>query len=186
MRIRHPLRPDGTPCTTMDSFPPPPPVQAKTSLGLAAFLTDTTAPPKRATRNYMDPLQAAVLDATARAKSGEWEDAKPIAFIGLYVVCFRRVYGFDPPKLDRIELGHACRAFTKLALWIGDEPKLRRFGHPHDVAVRCFQWKWQDAKRYMTWCREHDRTVKPMGWRLLVSQTVFAEFRANVLERGPR
>lgn len=157
------------------------------SSGLSAFLNEKPSKvrsPRRA-RTTMTPLEVALHDAQSRARAGQWDDAKPATFVGVYVMCFRSVYGFDPTGLDsKVTMGLAAREVTRLLVWIGDDKNISKFGSPADLLVRALRWKFlEDAKRYVAWCESHDRTVKPIGWRLAFSRDVFNEFRLNRLRR---
>lgn len=151
----------------------PAPEASAVSEGLADFLEDPTrahrVPGAQRARSLPD-IEAAMRDAEARAKSGDWEGADARAMLGLYAWCHRSVYGVAPAELESVgEFRIASRAALRV---LHD-----RF---EDDAARCaifIRWSWKREKERAAWASREKKDRNRMGWRLQFSDRQVTDFR---------
>lgn len=147
---------------------------------LADFLRDPSsegriAGAKRATKE--SDLEAAVSNAAARVRSGEWGDADGRLLVGLYAWCHRATYGILPPELeDRAEFRAASRAALKVLHDSFDDD-----GAATAVFMR---WAWKREKERSAWAAREKIDRNRMGWRLQFSLRLVGDFRVATARRG--
>ena len=120
----------------------------------------------------LEGLDAEILKAETRARSGEWADAKPAVFIGLYAICHRLVYGVLPLELkEQAEFRQASRsALTCLHAHFDDDC---------DAFATFVRWAWKREEGRAKYAKEQGWDRKRMGWRLLFSAHTVTDYRAG-------
>lgn len=131
---------------------------------------------RRGGRRPLTPLEVAVDDASHRAQSGDWDEAKGSTLVGLYALCHRLIYGILPDELQEQPLFHAA---AKLA---------KQMVHAHFVddfagAAGFVKWSWEREKRKDTWARANGVDRKRMAWRTQFSAALVTDWR--IAERKP-
>ena len=122
-------------------------------------------------------IDAAILTAEHRVRSGEWDDADAGALLGLYAWCHRSVYGVTPVELEGVaEYRAAKRAVVRvLHDRFADKPK----------AVALFiKWSWKREKDRAAWAAANQKDRNRMGWRLQFSDRQVTDFRVAMSARS--
>lgn len=161
----------------------PAPASAPVSEGLSDFLDDPTKThrvPGATRAKAMADINAAMLAAESRAKTGDWDGADARVMLGLYAWCHRSVYGVPPVELEgQAEFRIASRAALRV---LHD-----RF---EDDAARCaifIRWSWKREKERAEWAKREKKDRNRMGWRLQFSDRQVTDFRvAEQARRGTR
>jgi hypothetical protein len=149
------------------------------SEGLADFLDDPTKKHRVAGAQRARPLadiDAAMLSAEGRAKSGDWVGADARTMLGLYAWCHRSVYGIAPVELEGVgEFRIAARA----ALRVLHE----RFDDDPAQCAIFIRWSWKREKERAAWASREKKDRNRMGWRLQFSDKQVTDFRVAASAR---
>ena len=158
-------------------------------MSIAAFVKNAAPPdpPKERTagrprvrrggRKQLTPLEVAIDDATHRAKSGDWDDAKGATLVGLYALCHRLIYGIVPDELQELPTFHAA---AKLAKAITHA----HFADDFASSAVFVKWCWEREKRKDTWARRNGIDRNRMSWRLQFSASMVTDWRIDQ-RKGP-
>lgn len=148
-----------------------PPTEASSVLG--GFLSSQPEKISGGRRGEkISTLSAAISKAEARARSGEWGDALPPVFVGLYAVCHRLVFGVLPLELEEQA---QFRLASKLALGCLHD----YFDDDGDAFASFVRWAWKREEGRARYAREQGWDRKRMGWRLLFSAHTVTDYRAS-------
>lgn len=167
-RVRRPAAPAATPATPVSD-------------GLSDFLEDPSTAhrvPGATRAKALPDIEAAMRDAEARARTGDWDGADARTILGLYAWCHRSVYGVVPAELEAVG---EFRIASRAALRVLHE----RFD---DDAARCaifVRWSWKREKERAEWAKRERKDRNRMGWRLQFSDRQVTDFRvAETARRG--
>ena len=105
-------------------------------------------------------------DAELRATSGDWQGATGRTFVGLYVLCYRMVYGRLPIDLDDRAVQLAARNATMLMR--------KHFDDDPDEMAGFVQWTWVRQKGRLAGAERTGREHRRMTVRMQFS-TMYAE-----------
>lgn len=144
---------------------------------VAAFL-DHVETIKRGPRRRVkfSLIEAAMIDAKHRAKTGDWENAKPTAFIGLHALCHQMIYGVHPLELDQTGLFRAAARLAARAQHdlFGDDPtKMAEF----------VRWTWEREKRKNTWAQAKQVERNRLSWRWQFGRDLVTDYRIAMSQR---
>lgn len=147
---------------------PAPAKSAPISSGLEDLFEERRAPGARA-KSHRD-IDAAILNAEACAKSGDWSRADARVIVGFYAWCHRSVYGVAPVELENVaEFRLASRAAHRMLH--------ERFDDDVTAMVLMVRWSWRRAKQRAEWLRTQNREINRMGWRLQFSDRMLTDYR---------
>jgi hypothetical protein len=125
-------------------------------------------------------LESYALEAKIRSRSGDWDGCTPEVFIGLYVYCYRYVYGSFPSQLkDRCKLYGIIKIVSKLFR--------TRFDNNHSEFVEYIKWTWLKEKSVLNWSIANGYSKKPMSpYKQFGDHTVDAYRinKSNGMKRG--
>lgn len=158
---------------------PAAPAPVEVSEGLSDLLDD----PSRSARvsggsraRAMPDIQAAMLAAEGRAKSGDWSGADARTMLGLYAWCHRSVYGVAPVELENVgEFKIASRAALRV---LHD-----RFDDDPAQCAIFIRWSWKREKERAAWAAREKKDRNRMGWRLQFSDRQVTDFRVAASAR---
>ena len=168
MRTRRP-KPVAEPSKV--NFPPPTPAPAAATEKMASFLD---AKVKRAGgRSTLLAIEQAVLDARARAQSGDWTAAGAKAIVGLYAWCHKATYGEEPLELrDDGPFSGAARTVSKM---LGEH-----FADDVEAMAAFVKWTWMREQAR----RGAGRGTSRIGWRLQFSGAMLTDYRVEQRSRA--
>ena len=145
---------------------------------LAAFLN--RKPREKGSRGKtLTEIEAAVVDAKARARSGDWEDVKATVFVGLYAMCHESTYGVAPAEMtELVQFRAAAKNASKL---LADT-----FGGSAARMVSFIKWTWLREKSRLDYARKRGNAGDRgrIGWRLQFSKSFVTDYQ--VAAKGGR
>ncbi len=125
------------------------------------------------------PIEEALVDARARAESGDWGGAGGSALVGLYAHCHEAVYGVCPAELD-------ARDQFKVATRLAAQVVRSHFDGDCDAAAAFVRWTWLREKGREEWARREGKERGRVGWRLQFSAQLVTDFRVDATRKRRR
>ena len=123
-------------------------------------------------RSTLLGVEQAVLDARARAQSGDWIDAGAKALVGLYAWCHKATYGEEPLELrDEGTFAGASRAASKM---LGEH-----FADVPEAMAAFIKWTWMREQAR----RGAGKNTSRIGWRLQFSGAMLTDYRVEQRSR---
>ena len=130
-------------------------------------------PPPRAPRSRgLSELDAAVLEAEARSRTGKWDDARPTAFVGLYALCHRMLFKVLPGELEsKVEFKGALRMAGQVHA---------RFEYNGEDVAAFIVWTWEREQRREKWAAGKGETRDfRVGYRLQFSPRMITDWQVE-------
>lgn len=169
MRIRRkPASPTGGTPTPLT-----PKVQDAPATGyLSGFLSEKKKPTggKRATK--LRAVEVAMGDAERRAKTGEWDDARPSVLVGLFAICHFKVYGVHAAELE------ADREFA-IATRIVSTFLSNAFDGDVIEGAAFVRWAWRKEQAKIQWAKSKGHTVNRLQLRWVFSMSKVTDYRVE-------
>jgi hypothetical protein len=134
-------------------------------------------PTGRKASGYLKPLTAAFQCAESRSESGNWKDATPNDFVGLYAVCHKMVYGVLPDELNEKKLYALARKRIASVLHsqFDDDPaELAEF----------VRWVWTREAERVQWAKSKGFTRNRIGVLLQFSASMVTDYRVATVKHG--
>lgn len=136
-------------------------------------------PKKRAPKSRRMPLaEQALQDATPRA-SGEWgwDDADSKTFVGLYVYCFKMVYGFIPEELNKKPIYRRAKADAlKMFHEMFDDD-------PYEM-LAYMKWTWEREKKRNEWAEREGVDRSPMSTYQQFSAQFYTQYKVSASRKS--
>lgn len=124
-------------------------------------------------------LRLAMQNAKIRASEGDWDDANPRDFVGLFAVCHSLVYGVEPLELqEQTELKKATRIARKCLE--------NHFADDHAEFVEFIKWAWKRQEGKIAWAHRNGREISRLNIYIQFSTGFVTDFRASALRGGKR
>jgi len=135
---------------------------------------------ERGGRGVLKPLDQALEDAKRRASSGEWDDAKGLALVGLYAFCHHATYGVLPAELyEQSAIRMACKSAAACMHAHFDDDPFR--------VVEFIKWAWKREQRRVDWAlKQGNKDRARLAWRLQFSASFVTDYKVEAQKRGPR
>lgn len=151
---------------------------ASSALTIEDFIDHGTRAPKRRERR-LTKLEQGLHDAELRGVTGDWDGAPGSAFVGLYAMMHRLVYGVLPPDLeeDARFTRYAREAFTFVRRHFeGDGTEMAEF----------MKWTWLREKGREEWAAANGKERGSIGPGLQFSAALLREYRIDEARRRRR
>lgn len=113
-------------------------------------------------------------EATANIETGDWSDATPSTFLGLFAVLHKEVYG--------VETDSEIRAEWRTARVVVGRFVREEFTRADEV-VEFMRWAWVREQEREEWRRRNGRGGFRLTWRLLFGARQLADYRLDVARR---
>ncbi len=139
--------------------------------GMLGFINEER-PPRPPRQRGLSELDAAVLEAEARARTGNWQDARPTAFVGLYALCHRMLFKVLPGELEsKIEFKGALRMAGQVHA---------RFEYNGENVASFIRWTWEREQRREKWAANKGETRDfRVGYRLQFSPRMITDWQVE-------
>lgn len=135
--------------------------------------------PRRSAGRRATPLEEALVDARARATSGDWSGAGGASLVGLYAHCHEALYGVRPAELD--DRGQFVGAARSAATIVREH-----FGGDCDAAAAFVRWTWIRERGREEWAAREGKDRGRMGFRLQFSARLVTDFKVDATRRRRR
>ncbi|GAC1476220.1 MAG: hypothetical protein PVSMB8_02950 [Vulcanimicrobiaceae bacterium] len=129
--------------------------------------------PKGITKAILDK---AIARARDRASSGEWDGAKPIDFVALYIVLHEMVYKVTPTDGTRGEAGLIACALVKRMLD-------RDFDSDTSAMAEYARWVWQREREREARRGNDDVGGYRIGLRYMFSGALVTDYKVAIARR---
>lgn len=145
-------------------------------------LADFLEPPKKKPRGKprtsaqkgKDTLARLIANAKIRSRTGDWEDAKPRDFVGLFALCHEIVYGIEPIELaTKTELMKATRVAKKcLSNFFDDDA---------EEFVEFIKWVWKRQEGKEAWALREGKNLSRLNVFAQFSPQKVSDYRIEIV-----
>lgn len=147
--------------------------------GQAALALDDflTPPPKAPRSRKKSSYDLALISARVCADSGEWADAKPRVFVGLYIMCHELIYGIRP---DELKPDGEMRKVSRLA----QRCLKNNFDGNGDDMASFVKWTWERQKKKEAWAMSQGRNLNRLSVWIQFSAGLVTDYRKAMIDRA--
>lgn len=130
--------------------------------------------PRTSAQKGRDTLARLIANAKIRSRDGEWDDAKPRDFVGLFALCHQIVYGIEPIELaTKTELMKATRVAKKcLSNFFDDDP--------HEL-VEFIKWVWKRQEGKEAWALREGKNLSRLNVFAQFSPQKVSDYRIEIV-----
>lgn len=130
------------------------------------------APPGTKRGRTLPPVEVAINEAERRATAADWEDATGRAFVGLYALCHRLVYGVVPVDLDAANLARASKLAASCLH--------KHFADDRAEFVEFVKWSWEREKGKEAWALRNGVTRGRLSAMAQFSGGLVTDYRVDL------
>lgn len=134
--------------------------------------------PKRKPLMTATPTKVArwLEEMTKMLNSSEWDDAKPVHIVALFMWCHTQVYGVEPAELRGLEYGKAAMlAATALK---------HNFNGDIPAFVDFIRWAWDREYRREQWRRSNGKEGARMTFYTQFSTSLVTDYRLDLARKA--